>query len=120
MKNEASGVPPARERILGAAMKAFMELGYAQTSTLEIATRAQVSKREIYALFGSKQAILAACVADRAQRMRLPPNCRSLARGMNWLKCSSGSARLCCVRFASRLCWVCFGSRSPKPTSLQR
>ena len=73
MKNEASGLRPARERILGAAMDAFMELGYAQTSTLEIATRAQVSKREIYSLFGSKQAILAACVTDRAQRMRLPP-----------------------------------------------
>jgi AcrR family transcriptional regulator len=73
VKNEASGVPTTRERILGAAMKAFMELGYAQTSTLEIATRAQVSKREIYALFGSKQTILAACVTDRAQRMRLPP-----------------------------------------------
>lgn len=73
MKNEASGLRPARERIVGAAMDAFMELGYGQTSTLEIATRAQVSKREIYALFGSKQAILAACVTDRAQRMRLPP-----------------------------------------------
>lgn len=50
-----------------------MELGFARTSTLEIATRAQVSKRELYTLFGSKQAILAACTADRGQRMRLPP-----------------------------------------------
>jgi AcrR family transcriptional regulator len=40
---------------------------------LEIATRAQVSKRELYTLFGSKQAILAACTAYRGQRMRLPP-----------------------------------------------
>jgi AcrR family transcriptional regulator len=61
---------PVRERILGAAMQAFMELGYAEASTLEIATRAQVSKRELYALFGSKQAMLAACITDRAQRMR--------------------------------------------------
>jgi AcrR family transcriptional regulator len=71
---------PVRDRIMGAAMHAFMELGYAEASTLEIATRAQVSKRELYALFGSKQAMLAACIADRAQRMRLPtdlPQARS-------------------------------------------
>ena len=65
------GPHPVRERILRAAMEAFMELGYAQASTLEIATRAQVSKRELYALFGNKQAMLAACIADRAGRMRL-------------------------------------------------
>lgn len=63
---------PARERILHAAMESFMELGYTEASTLKIATRAQVSKRELYALFGSKQAMLAACIADRAGRMRLP------------------------------------------------
>jgi AcrR family transcriptional regulator len=67
-----SGPQPARERILCAAMEAFMELGYAEASTLEIATRAQVSKRELYALFGNKQAMLAACIADRVGRMRLP------------------------------------------------
>jgi AcrR family transcriptional regulator len=64
---------PPRERILHAAMQAFMELGYAQTSTLEIATRAQVSKRELYALVGNKQAMLTACIADRARRMQLSP-----------------------------------------------
>jgi AcrR family transcriptional regulator len=53
-------------------MATFMELGYTEASTLKIATRAQVSKRELYALFGSKQAILAACIADRAGRVRLP------------------------------------------------
>ena len=67
-----AGPQPVRERILRAAMEAFMELGYAQASTLEIATRAQVSKRELYALFGNKQAMLAACIADRAGRMRFP------------------------------------------------
>src|SRR5262245_27046985 len=70
--NVGSGPQPARERILSAAMEAFMELGYAEASTLKIATRAQVSKRELYALFGHKQAMLAACIADRAGRMRLP------------------------------------------------
>lgn len=49
-----------------------MELGYAQASTLKIATRAQVSKRELYAFFGTKQAMLTACIADRVGRMRLP------------------------------------------------
>jgi AcrR family transcriptional regulator len=67
-----SGPQPARERILRAAMESFMELGYTEASTLKIATRAQVSKRELYTLFGNKQAMLAACIADRAGRMRLP------------------------------------------------
>jgi AcrR family transcriptional regulator len=64
---------PTRERIVRAAMQAFMELGYAETSTLEIATRARVSKRELYTLFGNKQAMLAAAITDRVQRMPLVP-----------------------------------------------
>src|SRR5436305_11813211 len=40
---------PVKERILGAAFKAFSEDGYADTSTLDIATRAKVSKRDLYA-----------------------------------------------------------------------
>jgi AcrR family transcriptional regulator len=64
---------PVRERILGAAFKAFTEEGYAATSTLEIATRAKVSKRDLYANFGSKHAMLVACIRSRAERMRLPP-----------------------------------------------
>src|SRR5215467_5621242 len=62
-----------RERILAAAFRAFMEKGYAATSTLEIATRARVSKRDLYANFGTKQAMLVACIASRAARMRLAP-----------------------------------------------
>lgn len=67
---EPAGSP--RERILRAAMESFMESGYAEASTLKIATRAKVSKRELYALFGSKQAMLAACIADRVGSMPLP------------------------------------------------
>jgi AcrR family transcriptional regulator len=63
--------PPARNRILEAAFSAFRENGYAQTSTLEIATRARVSKRELYALVGDKQQMLVACIAERAGSMRL-------------------------------------------------
>jgi len=71
-----------RGRILRAAFEAFMEHGYFGASTLDIATRARVSKRDIYAQFGSKQAMLAACIAARTARMRLPldlPAPRNLA-----------------------------------------
>src|SRR3982751_6011781 len=61
-----------RERILDAAFAAFMERGYAATSTLEIATRARVSKRELYALVGNKQEVLIACISRRAQRLQAP------------------------------------------------
>jgi AcrR family transcriptional regulator len=70
-EEEADGTE-VRKRILGAAFSAFMEGGYAQTSTLEIATRARVSKRELYSLFGNKQAMLVACIAERAQRLKTP------------------------------------------------
>jgi AcrR family transcriptional regulator len=63
-----------QERILGAAFKAFTEDGYGETSTLEIARRAKVSKRDLYAKFGSKHAVLVACIKSRADRMRLPPD----------------------------------------------
>ena len=61
-----------QERILGAAFRAFTEDGYAETSTLDIARRAKVSKRDLYANFGSKHAVLVACIESRADRMRLP------------------------------------------------
>jgi AcrR family transcriptional regulator len=63
---------PKRARVLQAAFSAFQELGYGGASTLEIATRAKVSKRELYTLFPNKQAMLAACIAERTKRMRLP------------------------------------------------
>lgn len=66
------GHDPRRSRIIDAAFGVLMEHGYAGASTREIAKRASVSKRELYALFGSKQGILAAMVAGRTARMRLP------------------------------------------------
>lgn len=63
---------PKRTRVLQAAFSAFHELGYAGASTLEIATRAKVSKRELYTFFSNKQAILAACIAERTKQMRFP------------------------------------------------
>ena len=61
-----------RARILEAAFAAFMKRGYAASSTLEIATRARVSKRELYALVGNKREMLIACISARAKRLQVP------------------------------------------------
>jgi AcrR family transcriptional regulator len=61
-----------RERVLAAAFAVFRKRGFSAASTLEIATRAQVSKRDLYALFRSKHAMLTACISERAGRMRQP------------------------------------------------
>jgi len=74
ISDRATTENPMRDRILGAAFRAFMEEGYAGTSTLDIATRAKVSKRDLYANFGSKQEMLVACIESRAKRMRLRPD----------------------------------------------
>ena len=68
----------ARERILAAAFEAFTERGYAATSTLEIATRARVSKRELYALVGNKQKMLIMAIGQRAKRLRAPADTPTL------------------------------------------
>ena len=69
---EAGESAAVRERILAAAFEAFMERGYAATSTLEIATRARVSKRELYVLVGNKQKMLITAIGERAKRLRAP------------------------------------------------
>lgn len=69
---ESRPAPPPRERIMAAAFGAFMDRGYAGASTAEIARRAKVSKRDLYAAFGSKHAMLAACITERTARMRRP------------------------------------------------
>ncbi len=61
-----------RQCIVAAAFSVLKERGYAGTSTLEIARRARVSKRELYAEFGSKSGILEAVVAATAARMQFP------------------------------------------------
>ena len=53
---------------------AFTKSGYAAASMLEIATRARVSKRELYALVGNKQEMLVACISERAKRFGVPPD----------------------------------------------
>jgi AcrR family transcriptional regulator len=77
---------PVRNRILDAAFSTFIEAGYAATTMLEIARRARVSKRELYAVVGNKQEMLATCIRERSQRLRLPddlpePNDRAALEG---------------------------------------
>jgi AcrR family transcriptional regulator len=65
-------LPPRRRAILFAAVGVLMEKGYARASTLEIATRARVSKRELYAEFGSKRGILEALIDAGSSEMQTP------------------------------------------------
>jgi len=71
-RQKDAGETVVRERILDSAFAAFMKSGYATASTLEIATRARVSKRELYALVGNKQEMLIACISERAKRFDVP------------------------------------------------
>jgi AcrR family transcriptional regulator len=71
-RQKGSDETKVRERILEAAFRAFRKSGYATTSTLEIATRARVSKRELYELVGNKQEMLIACISERAKRLDVP------------------------------------------------
>ena len=71
-RREGSDEAAVRDRILDAAFEAFMKNGYAATSTLEIATHARVSKRELYTLVGNKQEMLIACISERSRRLQVP------------------------------------------------
>ena len=77
-RRQQGGETAVRERILEAAFAAFMKRGYATASTLEIATRARVSKRELYALVGNKQKMLIACISERARRFDVPADLPAL------------------------------------------
>lgn len=68
----ASREEELRRRIRQATVELLTKHGYAGTSTLEIATRAKVSKRELYALFRDKAAILVSCIHERAKAMQTP------------------------------------------------
>src|SRR5215467_1644006 len=63
-RQEGGDETAVRERILEAAFAAFMKRGYAAASMLEIATRARVSKRELYTIVGNKQEMLIACISE--------------------------------------------------------
>jgi TetR/AcrR family transcriptional regulator, mexJK operon transcriptional repressor len=57
-------------RILAAAGEIFLEKGYEETSTDEIARRAKVSKRELYSNFSDKRDILSAVITQLQNEMR--------------------------------------------------
>jgi TetR/AcrR family transcriptional repressor of mexJK operon len=61
-------------RILDAASTAFLENGFEFTSTADIAQLARVSKRELYACFADKRAILAAVIARLQQEIHSQVN----------------------------------------------
>lgn len=54
-----------RRRILEGAHEAFVELGFARTTTAVVATRAKVSKRALYALFENKMELFAEVVREQ-------------------------------------------------------
>jgi AcrR family transcriptional regulator len=88
-RRDGSGPAPAaddprRGAMLAAAYESFVEHGVSGATTDEIARRARVSKREIYRLFGSKEALFSALVRERAGAMRsalelAPPDGREAA-----------------------------------------
>jgi AcrR family transcriptional regulator len=61
-----------RDRIIDAAFAAFMQFGYEGANTNEIARLARVSKRDLYAHFPSKRAMLEGCITERVESMRPP------------------------------------------------
>lgn len=63
-EQESAPLNDHRQRILDAAAKAFLKNGYEQTSTAEIASRAKVSKRELYTHFRDKRDMLAAVITE--------------------------------------------------------
>jgi len=71
-RQDSGDATALRARIVEAAFAAFKKSGYAATTTLEIATRARVSKRELYAVVGNKQELLIACISERATRLHVP------------------------------------------------
>lgn len=55
------------KRVLDASLEVFTEFSFADSTTGEIASRSRVSKRDLYALFPNKQALLLAVVMREMQ-----------------------------------------------------
>jgi len=54
-----------RDRLFTAAMNAFIERGFARTTTADVASRAKVSKRDLYRLFADKTELFLEAVKSR-------------------------------------------------------
>ncbi|MDN7378386.1 TetR/AcrR family transcriptional regulator [Escherichia coli] len=59
-----AGLDERKKAIVIGAYSAFIELGFAQTSTTEIARRAKVSKRTIYEVFSNKKEIFSEVIKE--------------------------------------------------------
>lgn len=63
-----------RAAILDAAGGLFVTRGFQATTTLDVARHARVSKRDLYKLFPSKEALLDAMMAHYSRAMQMPPD----------------------------------------------
>ena len=63
---------PKRTRILVAATEVLRAKGYTAMTTLEVAQAAGISKRDLYARFANKDALIAAMVLEGVQEMLAP------------------------------------------------
>jgi len=81
-------------RILDAAAEIFLEKGFEETSTAEIATRARVSKRELYSNFSDKSDILAAVITELQAQIQAEAN-------IGWS--SSGELRTVLTKAGTRI-----------------
>jgi len=61
-----------RDRIVQAATEVFLEQGYEAATVAEIGRRAGGSLQTLYRLFGSKEALFRAIIADKAGRVYAP------------------------------------------------
>ncbi|MEC9671760.1 TetR/AcrR family transcriptional regulator [Escherichia marmotae] len=61
---KSAGLDERKKAIVIGAYSAFIELGFAQTSTTEIARRAKVSKRTIYEVFSNKKEIFSEVIKE--------------------------------------------------------
>ena len=72
---------PLRPRVLEAALACFMDKGFAGASTLDIASRANISKRDLYLVAASKSELLRQAIGAHAGRLRPPPELPVAASG---------------------------------------
>jgi AcrR family transcriptional regulator len=62
---KAASDDASRDQILAAAMSAFIEQGFARTTTADVASRARVSKRDLYRLFSDKTELFKEAIQSR-------------------------------------------------------
>jgi AcrR family transcriptional regulator len=72
-----------RSRLLAAAAAVIDEVGYEQTSVQGIATRARVSRRTFYELFGNREACLVALLEEATGRVEREIEAAGL-QGLEW------------------------------------